>query len=36
MSTGEISGGYTLALTEPYNIDGKIAHQKNIALDALI
>jgi len=35
MSTGEISGGYTLALTEPYNIEGKIA-VKNITLDPLI
>jgi translocation and assembly module TamB len=35
MSTGEISGGYTLALAAPYNIEGKIA-VKNIALDALI
>ena len=35
MSAGEISGGYTLALTEPYNIEGKIA-VKNITLDPLI
>jgi translocation and assembly module TamB len=35
MSTGEISGGYTLALSEPYNIEGKIA-VKNITLDPLI
>jgi len=35
MSTGEISGAYTLALEDPYNIEGKIA-VKNIALDALI
>jgi translocation and assembly module TamB len=35
MSTGEISGGYSLVLTEPYNIEGKIA-VKNITLDPLI
>jgi translocation and assembly module TamB len=35
MSAGEISGGYTLVLADPYNIEGKIA-VKNIALDALI
>jgi translocation and assembly module TamB len=35
MSTGEISGGYTLTLADPYNIEGKIA-VKNMALDALI
>src|SRR5258708_17885753 len=35
MSTGEISGGYTLTLADPYNIEGKIA-VKNMALDALM
>jgi translocation and assembly module TamB len=35
MSAGEISGGYTLALTDPYNIEGKVA-VKNMSLDALI
>ncbi|HLZ91218.1 MAG TPA: translocation/assembly module TamB domain-containing protein [Candidatus Acidoferrum sp.] len=35
MSAGEISGGYTLALTDPYNIEGKVA-VKSMSLDALI
>src|SRR6267378_5699799 len=35
MNTGEISGGYTLTLADPYKIEGKIA-VKNIALDALM
>ncbi len=35
MSTGEISGGDTLTLADPYNIEGKIA-VKNMALDALM
>jgi translocation and assembly module TamB len=35
MSAGEISGGYTLTLADPYNIEGKIA-VKNMTLDALI
>ena len=35
MSTGEISGGYTLALADPYNIEGKVKVQ-DMALDALI
>jgi translocation and assembly module TamB len=32
MSSGEISGGYTLTLAEPYTLDGKIS-VKNIDLD---
>src|SRR5260370_38968245 len=35
MSAGEISGAYTLALADPYNIEGKVT-VKNMALDALI
>jgi translocation and assembly module TamB len=35
MSTGEISGGYSLALGEPYNVEGKVAI-KNIALDPFL
>jgi translocation and assembly module TamB len=35
MSTGEISGGYTLSLVEPYNVEGKVAI-KNIALDPFL
>jgi len=35
MSAGEISGGYTLTLADPYNIEGKIA-VKNMTLDALM
>jgi translocation and assembly module TamB len=35
MSSGEMSGGYTLTLAAPYNIEGKVA-VKNIALDPLI
>jgi translocation and assembly module TamB len=35
MSAGEISGGYTLTLADPYKIEGKIA-VKNMALDALM
>jgi hypothetical protein len=35
MSAGEISGGYTVTLADPYKIEGKIA-AKNMALDALI
>ena len=35
MSTGEISGAYTLALVDPYKIEGKLA-VKNMALDPLL
>jgi translocation and assembly module TamB len=35
MSSGEISGGSTLALTEPYNLNGKITI-KNINLDPFL
>jgi translocation and assembly module TamB len=35
MSAGEISGGYTLTLADPYNIEGKVS-VKNMGLDALI
>ena len=35
MATGEISGGYTLALAEPYNLNGKISI-KNIDLDPFL
>lgn len=35
MATGEISGGYALALTEPYNLNGKISI-KNIDLDPFL
>ena len=35
MTTGEISGGYTLGLTAPYPIEGKIAI-KNIDLDPFL
>ena len=35
MSTGQVSGGYTLTLADPYNIEGKIA-VKNMALDAFM
>src|SRR5262252_4056872 len=35
MTTGEISGGYTLALAEPYNLNGKVSI-KNIDLDPFL
>jgi len=35
MSAGEISGAYTLALADPYNIEGKVS-VKNMALDPLL
>jgi translocation and assembly module TamB len=35
MATGEISGGYTLTLAEPYNLNGKISI-KNIDLDPFL
>ena len=35
MTTGEISGGYTLALARPYNLHGKISI-KNIDLDPFL
>jgi len=35
MITGEISGGYTLALAEPYSLSGKVTI-KNIALDPFL
>ncbi len=35
MTTGEVSGGYTLALAEPYSLSGK-ATIKNIALDPFL
>ena len=35
MTAGEISGAYTLTLTDPYKIEGKVA-VKNMGLDALI
>ena len=35
MATGEISGGYTLALAEPYNLNGKVSI-KNIDLDPFL
>src|SRR5579859_3483145 len=35
MATGEISGGYTLTLAEPYNVNGKISI-KNIDLDPFL
>jgi translocation and assembly module TamB len=35
MTAGEISGGYTLVLADPYNIEGKLT-VKNMVLDALI
>lgn len=35
MTTGEISGGYTLGLTDPYPIEGKVAI-KNIDLDPFL
>ncbi len=35
MATGEISGGYTLSLAEPYNLNGKISI-KNIDLDPFL
>src|ERR1041384_7700871 len=34
MATGEISGGCTLALAQPYNLNGKVSI-KNIDLDPL-
>ena len=35
MTTGEISGGYTLTLAEPYNLNGKVSI-KNIDLDPFL
>jgi len=35
MATGEISGGYTLTLAEPYNVSGKVSI-KNIDLDPFL
>jgi translocation and assembly module TamB len=35
MATGEISGGYTLGLSDPYRIDGKVSI-KNINLDPFL
>jgi translocation and assembly module TamB len=35
MSAGEISGGYTLTLAEPYTIDGKVS-VKNMGLDPFL
>lgn len=35
MATGEISGGYTLTLSEPYNLNGKVSI-KNIDLDPFL
>ena len=35
MATGEISGGYTLTLAEPYNLNGKVSI-KNIDLDPFL
>jgi len=35
ISAGEMSGDYTLALSEPYHVDGKIT-VKNMALDPLL
>jgi translocation and assembly module TamB len=35
MATGEVSGGYTLTLSEPYNLNGKVSI-KNIDLDPFL
>ncbi|MEI4884323.1 hypothetical protein, partial [Klebsiella pneumoniae] len=35
MTTGEISGGYTLGLTDPYPLNGKVSI-KNIDLDPFL